>query len=1003
MDSRSDRMIVNEMRSYEQQLRKQGKDWPEIVKLLKARKKELIDDWKNTFDRADEFLTQEANPINGKVAYMPCKDANLTIRSISDIDGARNWTVISYYTAGTGYEEEAKRLIRSLKKFSLSYYVEGIRNLGSWQTNTHYKAQFIKRMLESLKAPVVFIDADAVVKKYPLLFDFIQDDMAAFFKSNEYDLLSGTMFWSYTKAALKLIDDWIDENKKNISVWEQKTLSSLLGRMENKPRIFRLPIEYCFIYDSKRKAADPVIEHHQSSRKYWQSIQSGEKSRARIAILTPTRDRPENIRRLVTSAIGTAAHPERVKFYFLVHSKIESSVPKDLQSDMHKHICIIKRPVPDGDHVNLSSLWNAIHREMAENADLYGFYGDDAEFRTPGWDDKIEIVFDNHQGLPWMVRTNDGFQKSKAVLFFTNRHLHDIAGFYMPEEYSNVAMDEFWYDVARQAKCYTFLEDVDTYHHSCAIEGRAQKDDTHRRARTRVREDLALFASPKERGRRKNLALKLKEECKRDEGKTALCIPARHDSKICIVISYYDSEATDRAARTWASSITLFVITDKKDCPPDNISMKAFLERNAETEGLSKQRKPFLKDILKAAKEKVPDADYYIYSNSDIILPPGFKPENLLPRDGKAAAVHHRWEMERGNGEEFISELKPLKYWQVGKDVFVFRSDVVDEIIKSFGDVIVGACNWDDGMACWLWMEYGFNNIDLRYGEIIHQFHGYQWSGHDADAKHNADELRKASIHFLSQKIGKWEPIFEKAKSNGYYKAEPEKVGILQPGRLGDIVIVLPIAKKLYDQGYMPVWPVSENYLSLFSHYIPYVNAINSNSEGLGYKACIKTLDRMKIKNRLDLAIGFGGGAERWGEEPFDKYKYRVSKMDLTEKYNLEIIRNPKREKQLKEKLGLKDDYIVTHSKSSFLSYNFKIEDAVEVKPIDGFCLFDWIGIIVDAKELWCVDSCVANLVNQLNLCKGRRHFRPWYGRYDEREMMRKTPQLASEWDIIKK
>ena len=37
------------------------------------------------------------------------------------------------------------------------------------------------------------------------------------------------------------------------------------------------------------------------------------------------------------------------------------------------------------------------------------------------------------------------------------------------------------------------------------------------------------------------------------------------------------------------------------------------------------------------------------------------------------------------------------------------------------------------------------------------------------------------------------------------------KIGILQPGRLGDIIICLPIAKYYADQGFEVVWPMFES------------------------------------------------------------------------------------------------------------------------------------------------------------------------------------------------
>jgi hypothetical protein len=64
--------------------------------------------------------------------------------------------------------------------------------------------------------------------------------------------------------------------------------------------------------------------------------------------------------------------------------------------------------------------------------------------------------------------------------------------------------------------------------------------------------------------------------------------------------------------------------------------------------------------------------------------------------------------------------------------------------------------------------------------------------------------------------------------------------------------------------------------------------------------------------------------------------------------------------------------------------------------------VFDWIGVIERAKHLYCVDSCVANLADQLQLCKGRRSVWFWKGIPDREP--RKTlgfPKLCDDWQVL--
>jgi hypothetical protein len=177
----------------------------------------------------------------------------------------KNFVVISYYTEDTIYAEQIKRLIASLEKFELDYYIEGIPSLGSWKDATDYKATFILRALTRVKAPVVFIDADGEVVQYPQLFENLNNiDIAAFY-SHINHLWSGTLYLNNCDKVRYLIENWIEANKINKVLFEQRILQSMIA--QNKTiKLYKLPISYCQIYDHKFKSKFPVIVQHQASR-----------------------------------------------------------------------------------------------------------------------------------------------------------------------------------------------------------------------------------------------------------------------------------------------------------------------------------------------------------------------------------------------------------------------------------------------------------------------------------------------------------------------------------------------------------------------------------------------------------------------------------------------------------------------------------------------------------------------------------------------------------------
>lgn len=180
-----------------------------------------------------------------------------------------DFIVVSYYTFHTEYERAAMRLIESLDRLNISHHVQGIENLGSWDRNTHYKALFIKEMMGLLPSKdIIFLDADAVVHKYPQLFHEIEEDCAAYYYQDK-QLASGTLYFKNNIWAGRLIDKWILRNNTYPRALEQHNLQheienpSPLGYVSFK----RLPGTYCKIFDLMDYIEDPVIEHFQLSRK----------------------------------------------------------------------------------------------------------------------------------------------------------------------------------------------------------------------------------------------------------------------------------------------------------------------------------------------------------------------------------------------------------------------------------------------------------------------------------------------------------------------------------------------------------------------------------------------------------------------------------------------------------------------------------------------------------------------------------------------------------------
>jgi len=143
--------------------------------------------------------------------------------------------VVAYYTIGTPYEQESEILRLSLNAHRIPHAIHGVPNLGSWQKNTQFKSEFIKRMLaEHPNKPLLYLDVDAIVVSPLKEIEGLlaeETDVAAVMWDGAQTLLSGTVWFSGSKKCLESVDKWNELNRKypeklpnGQDAWDQRTL-----------------------------------------------------------------------------------------------------------------------------------------------------------------------------------------------------------------------------------------------------------------------------------------------------------------------------------------------------------------------------------------------------------------------------------------------------------------------------------------------------------------------------------------------------------------------------------------------------------------------------------------------------------------------------------------------------------------------------------------------------------------------------------------------------------
>ena len=185
-----------------------------------------------------------------------------------------NFVVTAYFTIGTLYEIEARRLISSLAKFEIPYHVVPIENRGDWYLNTQFKPTFLKEMLKKFNSSLVYVDVDAEFCQPPILFDELNArpdvnigvhllDHAKRGRQAAHEMLSGTIFLKNNLVVHDLVNRWVVACSKGGQLWDQAALREVIGSMP----FYVLPEEYCTIFDYMSDVKNPVIKHYQASRK----------------------------------------------------------------------------------------------------------------------------------------------------------------------------------------------------------------------------------------------------------------------------------------------------------------------------------------------------------------------------------------------------------------------------------------------------------------------------------------------------------------------------------------------------------------------------------------------------------------------------------------------------------------------------------------------------------------------------------------------------------------
>jgi len=232
-----------------------------------------------------------------------------------------------------------------------------------------------------------------------------------------------------------------------------------------------------------------------------------------------------------------------------------------------------------------------------------------------------------------------------------------------------------------------------------------------------------------------------------------------------------------------------------------------------------------------------------------------------------------------------------------------------------------------------------------------------------------------------------------------------KRLGIIQSRGLGDIVIALPIARHYYDQGWEVYWPILDSFIPNVEKHVPWVKWVPLQFDAPGryfYEVPLERLKNFKCDEILPLyqhLTGHDFSQEKYFQyTSFDQYKYLKAGVPFLDKWQLGncITRDMPAEQALYDQLVTNPNYAIVHLEGSDFKAGFDPgmipEDWSTIYIQEGLTpsIFNWITLIERAQSIIMVDSCMANLTDQLGL--GTDHY------FIQRSHVGLTPVLNLPW-----
>jgi len=190
-----------------------------------------------------------------------------------------------------------------------------------------------------------------------------------------------------------------------------------------------------------------------------------------IAILTPTKGRPAQFRRMVESVEATTDTPVVVEMGYTLG---------DVSYGLHQYdrTQVVTTTFPDG--LPTVYKWNYLADFAFKNPDIRLFMlgADDMIFATPGWERALLDHYNKLEEKIHVYSLQDSRDKEGTPHIIVTREYIEAMGFFLPPIFLHWMIDTWTADIAKRNNIFTYMTDYLLVHDKLSDKG--QPDETHK-------------------------------------------------------------------------------------------------------------------------------------------------------------------------------------------------------------------------------------------------------------------------------------------------------------------------------------------------------------------------------------------------------------------------------------------------------------------------------------------------------------------------------------------